>query len=53
MGLNEGDTLVVTGIDEAGNIGSHSSIVEIHPSNSFQPRIEDVMIVDGGEWTIR
>ena len=48
-GLERGrHTLVVTGIDEAGNIGSHSSIVEIHPSNSFQPRIEDVMIVVGG-----
>ncbi|MEC8978810.1 MAG: hypothetical protein VX433_01815 [Candidatus Thermoplasmatota archaeon] len=48
-GLNRGrHSLVVTGIDRAGNIGSHSSIVEIHPSNMFQPRIEDVMIVDGG-----
>ena len=35
-------------MDQAGNTGSHSSIVEIHPSSTFQPRIEDVMIVDGG-----
>tara|TARA_B100000579_G_scaffold437688_1_gene468221 strand:- start:3545 stop:6340 length:2796 start_codon:yes stop_codon:yes gene_type:complete len=48
-GLNRGrHTLVVTGTDRAGNIGSHSSIVEIHPSGTFLPRIEDVMIVDGG-----
>ena len=48
-GLERGrHTLVVTGMDQAGNIGSHSSIVEIHPSSKFLPRIEDVMIVDGG-----
>ena len=39
--------LVVSGIDQSGNIGRHSMIIEIHPTTVPTLSIEDIMVPTG------